>query len=431
MIVFGENCCYLTMLDVLFAVIPLLPSLICVFFIGNFHIVAEIFFSASLSIVAFITTSILVPIIAEYTLKRGLSGKDLGKKGTKSESDDIPEAVGLVSGISFLVCTIVSQLIFAKNESQLVIYNSALFSICFMIFLGYMDDTLDLKWRYKLILPTIASLPLLLTYSGSTSMHLPSPFNKLLMNENELTTLGQMVNLLVTVDTEANGAIVELKWWFLLFMGLQAVFCTNSINILAGINGLECGQAYVIACSLLFFKLFEISRRDSANDNALFAIALVLPFIGSSLGLLRHNWYPSKVFVGDTFCYFSGMTFAVIGIHSHFSKTLLMLFVPQIINFLYSVPQLFKLLPCPRHRLPQKIPDQDLLKFSGFACEPTEYRWLKVRADDTICPNCTLLNLLLRMCGPMHEKSLCILTLSFQIFCSIIAFYIRYYVLDN
>jgi UDP-N-acetylmuramyl pentapeptide phosphotransferase/UDP-N-acetylglucosamine-1-phosphate transferase len=43
--------------------------------------------------------------------------------------------------------------------------------------------------------------------------------------------------------------------------------------------------------------------------------------------------------VGDTYCYFAGMTFAAIGIHSHFSKTLLMLFVPQILNFLYSTPQ--------------------------------------------------------------------------------------------
>ena len=34
------------------------------------------------------------------------------------------------------------------------------------------------------------------------------------------------------------------------------------------------------------------------------------------------NWYPSTVFVGDTFCYFAGMTFAVVGIHGHFSKTL-------------------------------------------------------------------------------------------------------------
>lgn len=63
--------------------------------------------------------------------------------------------------------------------------------------------------------------------------------------------------------------------------------------------------------------------------------------------------YPAQVFVGDTFCYLSGMTFAVVGIIGHFSKTTLLFFIPQIINFLYSVPQLFHLIPCPRHRLPK------------------------------------------------------------------------------
>lgn len=63
--------------------------------------------------------------------------------------------------------------------------------------------------------------------------------------------------------------------------------------------------------------------------------------------------YPAKVFVGDTFCYFSGMSFAVVAILGHFSKTMLLFFIPQVINFLYSVPQLFKFIPCPRHRLPR------------------------------------------------------------------------------
>lgn len=65
--------------------------------------------------------------------------------------------------------------------------------------------------------------------------------------------------------------------------------------------------------------------------------------------------YPSKVFVGDTFCYFSGMTFAVVGILGHFSKTMLLFFIPQVFNFLYSVPQLFHLVPCPRHRMPRQV----------------------------------------------------------------------------
>lgn len=60
---------------------------------------------------------------------------------------------------------------------------AALLSICFIIFLGrvsnylgFADDVLDLPWRYKLILPTIASFPILVVYSGSTLFQVPYPF---------------------------------------------------------------------------------------------------------------------------------------------------------------------------------------------------------------------------------------------------------------
>ena len=69
--------------------------------------------------------------------------------------------------------------------------------------------------------------------------------------------------------------------------------------------------------------------------------------------LILYCRYPSNVFVGDTFCYFSGMTFAVVGILGHFSKTMLLFFAPQVFNFVFSLPQLFKFVPCPRHRLPR------------------------------------------------------------------------------
>ncbi len=56
---------------------------------------------------------------------------------------------------------------------QLLTYNSALLSICFMLLLGFMDDVVDLPWRYKLILPAVATLPLLFTYDGVTWVKLP------------------------------------------------------------------------------------------------------------------------------------------------------------------------------------------------------------------------------------------------------------------
>jgi UDP-N-acetylglucosamine--dolichyl-phosphate N-acetylglucosaminephosphotransferase len=37
-----------------------------------------------------------------------------------------------------------------------------------VVLLGFVDDVVDLKWRHKLIVPTVASLPLLVAYNGLT-----------------------------------------------------------------------------------------------------------------------------------------------------------------------------------------------------------------------------------------------------------------------
>ncbi len=38
---------------------------------------------------------------------------------------------------------------------------------------------LDIPWRVKLLLPTVASLPLLIAYSGATAISLPKPIQVL------------------------------------------------------------------------------------------------------------------------------------------------------------------------------------------------------------------------------------------------------------
>ena len=45
---------------------------------------------------------------------------------------------------------------------------------------------------------------------------------------------------------------------YYVYMSMVAVFCTNAINILAGVNGLEVGQSIVIAISILIFNLVEL-----------------------------------------------------------------------------------------------------------------------------------------------------------------------------
>lgn len=178
-----------------------------------------------------------------------------------------------------------------------------------------------------------------------------------------------------------------------------------------------------------------------------FSLHFMIPFTALSLVLFSYNKYPSQVFVGDTYCYFAGMTFAVVGILAHFSKTLLLFFLPQIFNFLLSLPQLTKIINCPRHRLPKYCEKTDLRynsfteKFKirnengldGMIVKILElFRLIKVKRsgtgpDDFIeISNLTLINVVINWVGPIHESTLTNLLMVLQVMSSGVAFFVRY-----
>lgn len=136
-----------------------------------------------------------------------------------------------------------------------------------MLLLGFADDVLDLRWRHKLLLPTIASLPLLMVYYvnfNSTIIIIPKPLRSWL------------------------GFSLDLWIFYYVYMGMLAVFCTNAINILAGINGLEVGQSLIIATSILIFNVIELFGSQWKAHQ--FSIYFMLPYITTSLALFKFNW---------------------------------------------------------------------------------------------------------------------------------------------
>merc|ERR1719245_2140874 len=273
---------------------------------------------------------------------------------------EIPESGGVIGGCVFLMITFLMIPVSFWHDygatdfphSQFVQLLAALLSITCMLLLGFADDVLDLKWRHKLILPLFASLPLLMVYYVSynrTDIVVPIILRPLL------------------------GENIDLSILYYIYMAMLAIFCTNAINILAGINGLEVGQSVIIALSIMLFNFGEMDGLLGAYHR--FSLFFLCPYVATSLPLLYYNWYPSQVFPGDTFCYFSGMTLAVVAILGHFSKTLLLFFIPQIANFLYSVPQLFHLIPCPRHRLPKYDPVSDTVSMSYAKFKPEDMKF--------------------------------------------------------
>ena len=55
---------------------------------------------------------------------------------------------------------------------------------------------------------------------------------------------------------------MDLGFLFYLYMVLLCIFCINSINIYAGISGLETGQSIIIAISLIIENIFCIWEHD-------------------------------------------------------------------------------------------------------------------------------------------------------------------------
>uniref|UniRef100_A0A0N5AYT7 UDP-N-acetylglucosamine--dolichyl-phosphate N-acetylglucosaminephosphotransferase n=1 Tax=Syphacia muris TaxID=451379 RepID=A0A0N5AYT7_9BILA len=361
-------------------------------------------------------------------------GHDLCKPPS---TNPVPEPVGVISAGVYLIVMLTilpfilyewtgSQLLFPREK--LLSFLSALLGICSAVLLGFADDVFDLRWRHKLILPTLSALPILLVYhatGSSTTVYIPNQLQFFL----------------------PFGKSVDIGILYYVYMAMMVIFCTNAINILAGVNGLEVGQAVVIAASAIVFNTVQLIRLEEETWCHLMTLYFLIPFLTIAFVLLHFNWYPARVFVGDTFCYWAGMTLGSVCILGHFSKTMALFFIPQIFNFLYSLPQLFHFLPCPRHRLPKydsktdtvgmSFAEFDLTRKALTYCEVIVekkyffsfnyiiyslcYRWTRMN-------NLTLINLVLKIFGSMHERSLVIVLLFIQIICSAFAFFVRFYV---
>jgi len=313
------------------------------------------------------------------------------------------------------------------NPRQLSSYLSAIVSLHTIASLGLADDLFDIRWRHKFFIPAFAAIPLLVVYRvdfGVTSIVVPLQLQPYL------------------------GPLLDLGALYYVYMAGVAIFSPNSINILAGINGIEVSQSVVIASLLaLNDALYLLTPYPHpATDSHLFSLSFLLPFLGVSLALLYHNWYPARVFVGDTYCYFAGMVFVVVSILGHFSKTLILLLLPQIFNFVYSTPQLFGLVPCPRHRLPRFNARTGLLEPSVTVWtaerQPRavvkwglrvlgKVRLLRVVEDEETgrvveTSNFTLLNLWLVWRGPMREERLAVELTAVQVLLGLAGLFVRH-----
>ena len=181
--------------------------------------------------------------------------------------------------------------------------------------LGFLDDVFDIRWRHKLPIPIIASIPLLMVYyaeRGNTHVVVPLPLRPIF---GALVNLGEQIPV-----AHVLLLITHIGPLYYIYMSLLSTFTTNSINILAGINGSEVSQALIIALSIVLNDLlylpwpidFRIPLHLLGNQaevdvggvwsagmahgsrelvgRHLFSLYLMLPLVGVCAGFMYHNW---------------------------------------------------------------------------------------------------------------------------------------------
>jgi UDP-N-acetylmuramyl pentapeptide phosphotransferase/UDP-N-acetylglucosamine-1-phosphate transferase len=118
-----------------------------------------------------------------------------------------------------------------------------------------------------------------------------------------------------------NAEYVMLPIWLQFILTILWIFgVTTVINFSDGMDGLAGGLSAISAITL-----FIVAITKGQSDSALMSITLV----GVTLGYLKYNKAPAKVFMGDAGATFLGFILAVIALDGAFKQaTMLSIFIP-------------------------------------------------------------------------------------------------------
>lgn len=231
-------------------------------------------------VVAFLVSVVvgrfLIPFLR--ALKAGQSIKEIGPNWHMSK-----QGTPTMGGFMFMIACVVAVTAFGWKDMAGGDF-SALFVLVFALiygFIGFIDDYAKIRkkentgltagWKFLLQLAVAIAFLAVLRYTGQLSPDLYIPYF---------------------------NVSLSLPWWlYLIFAAFIIVGCVNAVNLTDGLDGLAGSVTLPVA---IFFAVLSAFWDKGAAG--IFAGALA----GGILGFLVYNFYPAKVFMGDTGSLFLG-----------------------------------------------------------------------------------------------------------------------------
>lgn len=227
----------------------------------------------TIAILALITSGIitrfLIPWIINASLKQGITTVDAHKKNQPI----IAETGGLAALLGFIFTILIIIFIWEYLENYFGTIESNFFepllagllSVVIAGLIGFLDDIFKIRWRDKVLLGFLPAIPLMALNVGTSSINL---------------------GFFGSVNLVFEG----LNLYTLIVIPLAVNFAFNSFNMFAGFNGLEAGNGSISLFLILLLALYL--------DNSIVTI-FVTSLLGGYLILLKSNWFPAKILIGD------------------------------------------------------------------------------------------------------------------------------------
>ena len=245
--------------------------------------------------ISFVITYFLTPVLIRLYRRWGILDIPHGPRSVQEEP--VPTMGGVAVYISFFLPLLL--LLFYNNTiSRTFLLNSeiliGLFVSGSIIFgIGVYDDIKGMRPFMKLLFQCLAAV--IIYFFGFKIAVVSNPF----------------------------GQPFELGIYSLPFTILWIVGVTNAINLIDGIDGLAAGVTVFTAIAILFIAI---------GIGNIYTITFASALAGGMLGILKYNFPPAKIFLGDSGSMFLGFVLGAIAIRgSQKGTTAVALLIPIII----------------------------------------------------------------------------------------------------
>jgi UDP-N-acetylglucosamine--dolichyl-phosphate N-acetylglucosaminephosphotransferase len=243
---------------------------------------------------------VAVALLTSYSFARlqSRSFPNIGITGVDIHKPDRPVRAEM-GGLAVLASLAIASVFYLGLDFTLdgppLIFSATTSTVAMTGLVGVADDVVEISQKYKPLLIVAASTPLMFVLGGRTSIAIP------ILGNVHLGLLYPLIAVPLGITTSANFS-----------------------NLLAGFNGLEAGSAAISLGTMSF-----ISELTGNTTVAAFGMILTAAY----LGFLVLNWFPAKIFPGDSGTLMAGAALAAMGLAAGLEFEAIILSVPAAMDF--------------------------------------------------------------------------------------------------